>query len=507
MHGMPETVAFIDVGTNSVHMLVVRFYDGSTGTAIYQDKEAVRMGRSLYETGQIDRQTLDKVKLVLSKFMSVAKAHGAERTIAMATCAAREAPNRSELVAAAKGCGLSLHIIPGLEEARLVRLGVLGPDCPRRTLCIDIGGGSTELALAQGKEDLYLDSLALGAVRMAFGTGVDQSSKVSQKQYESLKRHVAEQSYRSVASIRELGFEVAVGSSGTVEALAEACASRRGDGDGSYLLLSELKPLMKTLCGMTSEERCKLPKVSQSRADIVIGGGAVVETLMESLRIERLEISHNGLREGMKTDYLLKKGHSDFGVRPSSVRTLAARCGCDTPHEAAVVRYSEMLYDELVNAGLMEKSGHMRELLLYAARLHDVGAFISYEKHNIFSYTIIRNSYLAGFDSEEREIMALLARFHHGSFPTPTNKCFAGWERRDVCEFLKYALILKFANILDRGRDNAVEDIRVECLNGTVNMTITSDSDLSLVEWKLTSLCPDFCAVFGSRINIEYLVL
>lgn len=507
MHGMPETVAFIDVGTNSIHMLVVRFYNGSTGTAVYQDKEAVRMGKSLYETGEIDHSTLEKAKLVLSKFLAVAKAHGAEKTVAMATCAAREAPNRNDLVAVARECGLTLHIIPGLEEARLVRLGVLGPDSPRRTLCIDLGGGSTELALAQGREDLYLDSLTLGAVRMAFGTGVDQSQKVSPKQYESLKRDVAEQCYRSVASIKELGFETAVGSSGTVEALAEACASKRGDGDGSYLLLSELKAMMRTLCGMTSEERSRLPKISASRADIVIGGGAVVETLMELLRIERLEISHNGLREGMKTDYLLKKGHSDFGIRPSSVRTLAARCGCDTPHEEAVVRYSETLYTEFVNAGLMEESPHMKELLLYAARLHDVGAFISYEKHNLFSYTIIRNTYLAGFDSEERDIMALLTRFHHGSFPTPTNKCFAGWDRKDITEFLRYAMVLKFANILDRGRDNAVEEIKVERLNGTVNMTITSDSDLSLVEWKMASLCPDFRTVFGSRINIEYLVV
>ncbi len=507
MHGMPETVAFIDVGTNSIHMLVVRFYDGSTGTAVYQDKESVRMGKSLYETGEIDRPTLEKSRIVLSKFVSIARANGAENIIAMATCAAREAPNRNDLVNVAKECGINLRVIPGLEEARLVRLGVLGPVSPKRTLCIDLGGGSTELALAYGKEDLYLDSLSLGAVRLAFGSGIDQSQKVSAKQYGSLKMSVAEQCYRSVASIKELGFDNAVGSSGTVEALAEACASRRGDGDGSYLALSELKSFMSLLCGMTSEERCKLSKISQSRADIVIGGGAVIETLMELLHINRLEVSPNGLREGMKTDYLLKKGHSDFSVRSSSVRTLAARCGCDTPHEEAVVRYAGELYTEFVNAGLIGESEHNRELLLYAARLHDVGAFISYEKHNMFSYMIIKNTYLAGFDSDERGIIALLTRFHHGSFPTPGNKCFAGWDRKDITEFLKYAMILKFADVLDRGRDNTVEDIRVERLNGTVNMTVISDSDLSLVEWKMSSMCPEFRTVFGYRINIEYLVL
>ena len=502
---MPETVAFIDVGTNSIHMLVVRFYEGSLGTPVFHDKETVRMGKSLYETGRLDAPTIRKAKLVLAKFADIARSNGCTDIVAMATCAAREAPNRQELVDAAAECGIRLQIIPGREEARLVRLGVAGPDCARRTLCIDVGGGSTEIALAEGKDDLYLDSLNLGAIRMSFGTGIDQSGKVSPKQYETLKKMVAAQCYHTVAAVRDRGFDRVIGSSGTMEALAEACAAKRGDGDSDVITRTELKALMRQMCSMTAAERSRLPKISPSRADIAVGGGSVVEALMDLLDIERIEVSRNGLREGMKTDYLLKKGHSDFSVRSSSVKALAVRCGCDTRHEEAVVRYADMIYREFCSAGIMQKSEHLRELLLYAARLHDIGAFINYERHNVFSYTIIKNSYLAGFDSAELEWMALLTRFHHGSFPNAGSRFLLDMDRRSVPDFLKYAMILKIADILDRGRDGAVDEVRAELLNGTVNLTVTTLSDLSLVEWKLSAIAKDFETAFGSRLNVEYL--
>ncbi|MBQ4368714.1 MAG: HD domain-containing protein, partial [Candidatus Methanomethylophilus sp.] len=165
----------------------------------------------------------------------------------------------------------------------------------------------------------------------------------------------------------------------------------------------------------------------------------------------------------------------------------------------------DMICREFSSAGIMQKSEHLRELLLYAARLHDIGAFINYERHNVFSYAIIKNSYLAGFDSAELEWMALLTRFHHGSFPNAGSRFLLDMDRRSVPDFLKYAMILKIADILDRGRDGAVDEVRAELLNGTVNLTVTTLSDLSLVEWKLSAIAKDFETAFGSRLNVEYL--
>ena len=502
---MDKTIGFIDVGTNSVHMLVVRFYEGSLGTSVYSDKESVRIGQSLYSRGVIDEETIDKARIVISKFAEVAKGFGAEQVVAMATAAAREASNRADLVQAVKGCGVDLRIIPGMEEARLIRLGVLGPDAPVRTLCIDVGGGSTEIALAEGRDDLYLDSLSLGAIRLAYGSGIDQKGRVTFRQYDVLRRMVDTASYRSVGKIRELGFEKVVGSSGTIVALAEICAARRGDGDPSYLTYSELESLMRDMCATDVEGRLKFPKMSANRADIIVGGGAVVEELMYLLGIEVMEVSRNGLREGMRTDFLLEHGHPDFDVRGSSVRTLAARCGCDRKHSDAVMRYALSIYDALVKAGVMGTGPHWRELLGYAAELHDVGEFISYEKHNVHSYTIIRNSYLAGFDDDELQAMALMARFHHNSIPGPSSKYFLDFDGNETAAIRRCALILKIADILDRGRDSSVDRIEIAIFDGTVSLRLIASKDISMQLWKLKSIKDEFSNVYGRKLRIEHL--
>lgn len=500
---MDKTVGFIDIGTNSIHMLVVRFYEGSLGTPIYHDKESVRMGKSLYEKGYIDGPTMEKSRFVISKFAGVAESFGATEIIAMATCAAREASNRSELVDMMRGCGIELRVIPGLEEARLIRLGVLGPDVPVRTLCIDVGGGSTEVALADGRENLYLDSMSLGALRLAYGSGIDQSGPVTFRQYDALRRMVDTASYRTVGKVRELGFERAVGSSGTIMAMAEMCGVRRGDGDGSYMTYDEVVSLMKDICSMDVKGRLSIPKMSSSRADIIVGGGAVVEELMYLLGIRKLDISPNGLREGMQADYLLQHGHSDFDIRSSSVISLAARCGCDRGHYERVRRYAGQIYDSLTATGMLDLDPRWRQLLGYAAVLHDVGEFIAYEKHNVLSYIIIRNSYLAGFDSEELECLALIARFHHNSIPGPSSKYFADVDRADVQAVRRCALVLKMADILDRGRDGAVEEAQVTVSGGSPTLCLKASKDISMAVWKLKTIKDDFFNVFHVKIAIE----
>lgn len=126
-----ETVGFIDVGTNSIHLLVVRFYKDSAGTPVFQDKETVRLGQSLYSTGRIDEETIRKSALVVSRFTQISKDLGADKVVAFATCAAREAANRDELIQAlSSNAEVEVKVIPGTEEARLIALGVFGDKGP-----------------------------------------------------------------------------------------------------------------------------------------------------------------------------------------------------------------------------------------------------------------------------------------------------------------------------------------------------------------------------------------
>ena len=498
-----KVVGFIDIGTNSIHVLVVRFFGNSMGTPIFQDKESVRLGQNLFRRGSIDKETIDKTRVVIGRFVNIAKDMGAEEIIAYATCAAREASNRKELLDAIRVDGLDVKVISGLEEARLIRLGLFGPVAPeRRVLGIDIGGGSTEIMLCKGVDDLYLDSLSMGAIRFAYGGIVNQSDSMSFQDYDFLRRQVDLMSHRACRRIREIGFDTAYGSSGTMMALAEMCAAERGDGDSSYMMYYELVKLMKVLYTKDIEERKTVNGMSPARADIIVAGGAIAEELMHLLNIDRIEISNNGLKQGMEIDYLLSNGHSNFNVKDSSVVSLANRCNYDKVHAETVQRNALNLFDLMKAEGIHSMDDEMRMLLSYAALLHDVGEFISYNKHHMHSYTIILNSYLPGFVIEELRIMALIARFHHKKFPDRDSKHFRDMDDAEVSAILNCAMILKIADILDRHRTSSIEDIKIKVDESSMELRLISDSDLSMEMWKLKTIKEDFEKVFGLSFKV-----
>ena len=501
--GGSKVVSFIDIGTNSIHILVVRFFEDSMGTPIFQDKENVRLGQNLFKTGSIDKETIEKTRIVVSNFVRISKDLGAEQIIAYATCAAREASNRKEFQDAMKVEGVDVKIISGLEEARLIRLGVFGPEGPsQKSLEIDIGGGSTEIILCKGKESLFSDSLSLGCVRLAHGFDVDQNKAMTFSDYDFMRRHVDMMSYRTCRKIREMGFERAYGSSGTLITLAKMCAAKR-DGDDSYIMYYELVEVMKELYTKGLEERKEVLGMNPSRADIIVSGGAIAEELMHLLGIDRIEITDNGMKQGMEIDYMLSNGYSNFDVKESSVLNLAKRCQYDRAHSETVQRNALLLFDKMKEEGIHDMSDEMRMLLSYAAVLHDIGEFISYPKHHLHSYIIILNSYLLGFDNEELKLMALMARFHHGNFPLKSSKQFKDMDKNEISDLLKCAMILKIADILDRHRNSAIDWIEIRASAHDIIISIGSESDISMEMWKLKNIKEEFEKVFGLGLRVN----
>ncbi|MDR1954537.1 MAG: Ppx/GppA family phosphatase [Candidatus Methanoplasma sp.] len=500
-----KVVSFIDIGTNTIHILIVRFFGDSMGTPIFQDKETVRLGQHLFKYGSIDKDTLERASIVMSNFVRLSKDLGAEKIITFATCAAREGSNKKELMDALNVEGIDAKVISGMEEARLIKLGVFGPNGPpQRTLEIDIGGGSTEIVLCEGKEDLFLDSLSLGAVRLAYGSDLDQNKALTFREYDSLRRQVDTMSYRTCRRIKEMGFEKAYGSSGTLIALAEMCAAKR-DGDSSYMMYYELVEVMKELYKKDVEERKGVLGMNPLRSDIIVSGGAVAEELMYLLGIDRIEISENGLKQGMEIDYLLKSGHFNFDIRESSVLNLANRCQYDRTHAETVQRNALLLFDRMKELDMHDMDDETRMLLSYAALLHDIGEFISYTKHNIHSYMIIINSFLPGFDNEELRTMGLLTKFHHKSFPQRRSKHFNGMKDDEISDLLMCAMMLKIADILDRHRNASVDRIELSVSKDKVTIGLGSESDINMEIWKLKTINDDFKEVFGQPLEIKRL--
>jgi exopolyphosphatase/guanosine-5'-triphosphate,3'-diphosphate pyrophosphatase len=498
-----KVVSFIDIGTNSIHILVVRFFKGSMGTPIFQDKEIVRLGQHLFRHGFIDKETIEKARIVVSNFVRMSKDLGAEEIIAYATCAAREASNRKELLDRIKVEGVRVKVISGMEEARLIKLGIFGPEGPpQKTLEIDIGGGSTEIVLCKGKDDLFLDTLSLGSVRLAYEPGQDQSKALTFTEYDYIRRQVAMMSFRTCRKVREIGYERAYGSSGTMVALAKMCAAKRGDGDSSYMMHYELVEVMKELYTKDAEDRKDVLGMNPARSDIIVSGGAIVEELMYLLGIDRIEISEKGMKQGMEMDYLLTNGYKNLDVKESSVMNLANRCQYDKAHAETVQRNALLLFDKTKELGIHHMGNKARALLSYAAILHDIGEFINYPKHHFYSYLIILNSFLPGFDNDELRRMALMARFHHKNFPSRGSKIFRDMEDDDASDLLMCSMILKIADIFDRHRNSAIDWIHISSTHDTVTMQLGSESDISMEIWKLKTIKEDFKAVFGLDLAV-----
>lgn len=492
-----ETIGFIDVGTNSIHLLVVRFYPDSSGTPVFQDKESVRLGKSLYSTGRITREAIDKSALVISRFARISRGLGADRVIAFATCAAREADNRQELIDAVSG-NVELKVIPGTEEARLIALGVFGDKGPaERTLEIDIGGGSTEVIVREKGEDIFLDSLSMGAVRFNYSLGVDCSQRVSPEDYALMMRTVDISSYHAVNRIQSIGFRRAVGSSGTLLSIAEMCGARREDRDQTYFTRKELHSLMQDLCAMTAEERLRVPGMGKTRADIIIPGGAIAEELMSLFGVSRMDVSTNGLKQGMMLDHQLSHGYTVFSARQSSVRALAHRCQYDRRHAETVERNAMSLFDQSRELGLHELDVQWRSLLSCACILHDIGELISYTNHNVLSQVIIEKADLQGFTCEEITAMGLIVRFHHKKFPGPKDSRLSALPKNDARAVRVCAMLLKMADVMDRHRNNAVRSARMRVEGSKVVLSLSADEDPSMEIWSLERLRPDFQKLFG----------
>jgi exopolyphosphatase/guanosine-5'-triphosphate,3'-diphosphate pyrophosphatase len=501
----PTLLAAMDIGTNSIRMSLVRL-NLSTGhwNVLSQHKETVRLGQGEFSApgehrqNQLSEDAIARGVLVLQKFAEIARGRGAGEIVAIATAALREADNRDAFIErAASDAGIDVRVVPGVEEARLIYLGVasgveLGE---KRGLFIDIGGGSTELIIGTQSEHHLLDSLKLGAIRVGnrFLQGVTGPIPVSL--YAAMQQQVRVVSTHAVRRIRALGFELAIASSGTAQNLASVAVRRAGQDPASLrnytLSARDLREVAEMLCKLTLEERRRVPGLNPERADIIISGAAVLQTLTEDLGIDGLQIADRSLREGIIVDALLRRqGASsgyEAGVRRRSIESLMRVLPGEEAHARHVAKLTLRLFEQAKAIGLHEYGPPQRELLEYAALLHDIGVFVSHTGHHRHSYYLIRHSELAGFTDEEIEVMANLAYFHRKSSPKKRHAHYQGLDRDDQQLVRRLSALLRLAEGLDRSHLGLVRDVDLRITEqGThrlLRLTAHTDSDPQLELW------------------------
>jgi exopolyphosphatase/guanosine-5'-triphosphate,3'-diphosphate pyrophosphatase len=468
-----EVLAAVDIGTNSVHGVVARITATEGGPRIEvldREKEVVRLGESAGDMRELSAEAVDRAVAALDRFRQVAAVHDAPVT-AVATSAVREAENRDVFIDRAWAeAGVHVDVISGIEEARLIHLGVLQsvPVFDRRLLLCDIGGGSTELLVGQRGETLAARSLKLGAIRLTRrffdGDHVDAGA------VDACRRFVRETLAPFAKVVRRLDVEVAVGSSGTIESVAEmavtaATGTRPRSVRNLTLTRAEVAEVVDALVSApTNAARAELPGLDPARADIVLAGSILLEQVFDGFGVEEMQISDHALREGVLLDAWRRRHggslHHLSDLRRRSVVDLAALMDEDPEHSAQVARLALRLFD--ATAGRHGLGDDAREVLEAAALLCNVGLFLSHAQHHKHSYYVIRTTdRLAGFTDHEVERIALVARYHRKSDPKAKHPEFASLSGEDQVLVRCLAGLLRLAIGLDRSHAMAVRDVEV----------------------------------------------
>jgi exopolyphosphatase/guanosine-5'-triphosphate,3'-diphosphate pyrophosphatase len=481
-------IAVIDIGTNSIHMLVVRIDAELKAHVLDRAKEMVRLGEGTFETGRIDEATQARAMRSLKAFARLAEKRGVEKVLAVATSAVREAENGGAFLQEVYSeTGIHPRIITGAEEARLVFKAVQSamPLDENPVLVVDLGGGSAELACGNSRGLQWAASLKTGVQRLqplALDDG-EPSAPARKRLAEAIARELAPVATRA----RNAGIRTCYVTSGSASATLKLARARGlvREADES-LPKKALEQLDEDLSQVAAGKRRALAGLDPARADLIVGAVAFFRTLAEQTGVEALVVSDRGLREGVLQDYLDLKGPelqwelTEPNSRRRAVLRLGERLSYDAPHAHHVAHLAVTLFD--ATRALHNGDERARELLEYGALLHDVGYAVNEKAHHKHSEYLILHGLSGGFTEEETRVIAAIARYHRKSAPKEKHENWAalGEDARKLV--LMNEGLLRLADALDRSHTRAVSTIeaRVEGKKLLLALDVTGPIELEL---------------------------
>lgn len=510
-----RVVSFLDIGTNSVRLLVVRLNPNHSYTVLTQRKQQIRLGEGEFEEEAILPDAIDRLVVVFKNFTELARTFNTEEFVAVATSAMREAANQLEILHLLRQeTQVDVSVISGQEEARLIYLGVASGThlLDRQAFFIDIGGGSTEIAVGGKHTYQYLESFRLGAIRLSnLYLSTDSTGPVLPEQYKKIQHPIKDAIIHSVKKIRTLKPDCAIGSSGTIMNLAEIAQKAIHHNGGSaepVLTYRDLRKVIELLCSLPLEQRKKIPGMNPERADIIIAGAAILEQFMKDLSFDTISTTGRGLQDGLLIDYLSRVDAfpllGDLSPRQRSVLQLGRSCGINEVHARTVTSLVLELFDSAKEQSLHNYGESERELLEYATFLHDIGSFISYTNHHAHSYYIIKNSELLGFDQKEVAFMANIARFHRKRTPRKKDPEIIELEPRERETMRVLTTFVRLSESLDRSHTALIRHVRFSRVDrDAVHLEVVARGDCQLEIWGVESEKRAFEKIFGKRLVLE----
>jgi exopolyphosphatase/guanosine-5'-triphosphate,3'-diphosphate pyrophosphatase len=502
--GDEQQLAVVDLGSNSFRLVVFTARDGwwKRTDEIY---EAVRIGEGIAATGRLGEAGMGRAQAAIEVFAHFCRAAGLgrDKVDAVATNA-REFLDRAE-----PASGLTVRVLAKEEEARYGYLAAVNSTTLSDGVMLDIGGGSMQLVHVERRLARELDSWPLGAVRVTERfLGDDKPAKP--KQLRELRAFVAGALERA-PWIQRSGSRI-VGIGGTMRNLA-AAAQREAEiaefgVQGFVLTRDALDALVEELADLPPSERGKVPGIKPGRADIILGGALVVQSVLDEGGFDAIDVTEAGLREGVFFERYLARangGEALFDdVRRASVVNLAAQYGMSpehNPHVAHVARLALGLFDELAAAGVHPGESNERELLWAAALLHDIGMTVDYDDHHKHSRYLVLNAGLPGFTQREVALIGQAVRYHRKGMPS-LGPFHSIAEKGDDDRLDRMAALLRIAEDLERSRDQLVREAHVSLDDGRVRLGLVADSDPRVAIWAAGREGDLFERAFGRGLEV-----
>ncbi|MBA3853753.1 MAG: Ppx/GppA family phosphatase [Gemmatimonas sp.] len=467
-------IAAIDIGSNSIRQIVADVFPDGTIRVVDEMKAAPRLGAGLDELGRLDDAHMGEAIEALTRMATLARQLGAKRIEAVATSAVRDAANgQGFLTRVRRETGLKVRLLHGEEEARLAFRSALAHFelGAGRSVVMDIGGGSLEIALAAEGLVERLMTFPFGAIRM---TEQFLSGGNIPKGVKKLRKHVR-QAIRKALPLRDWRGADVIGSGGTFTNLAGMFLARQGirvrSVHGTRIPRHELEHILEQLAAMTPEERLTAEGLNPGRADIIVAGLAVAAEVLARVEPRELAASGYGIREGLLLESArVKAVIADPGeARERSVMGFAERCHYEAPHSQQVRTLALQLFDALGTRLGCDPAD--RQTLSDAALLHDVGYHINYQGHHKHSFHLIQHADLLGIPPDEQIVIAHVARYHRGSEPKRKHVDFWALDRDTRERIRRLSAILRVADGFDRGHVRAVDRIKVRWLERAIRIT------------------------------------
>ncbi|MCE9630002.1 MAG: Ppx/GppA family phosphatase [Planctomycetia bacterium] len=507
-------LAAIDIGSNSVRLLVAEALRGGNYRILDEEREPTRLGRSVSSEGRLDDDSMDRTVAALRTFKEIATGYQVTRLRTIATCAVRESRNGPEFCRRVREeVGLEVEVISGEREARLAFSSVQHAFdlSGRNTVVADIGGGSTEIVFATGNLIESIFSTPLGAVRLTeqFGLGECCEGADALRALERLDEEI--NGVLKKRTTRPLfAPHLLVGCGGTFTTLAELMMAAKREFDvpvaGYTISQAEVHHLLDRLRKIPLRARRGIPGMTPDRADIIIAGLTIVDALMRRFRVNTLAIHTRGVRDGLLREMIEETavgGEADDAAhREAAIERLAAACSGELEHGRKVATLAGRIFEQL--AVPLELPSGDRLLLECAARLQDVGYVINYDQHHKHSYHLIRNSRLPGLRSHDIEMIANVARYHRGAHPKRKHENLSRLSSDDQRRVQRMAAILRVAGGLDRSRSQQVRDVFARVDDGRVVLDVVADQEPQADIWGAERRTDLFEKVYGMKMDVRW---